>query len=263
MGKSYILFTDETNKEFTPGVKFFIYGGAIVESEKLGELHYMMEQIRKKYKYNPPDEFKFAVNSKPSHITKTDFSEAKNEVLIGCSRIGVVFIACLTLHQIAKNKQLSELVGFGANTLFGKFDTFLLLNNATGICIVDRLPFGSDYGYLKEKFQVGLKFKNGSTSRLNRINMFATSCEGATHAISAIDILLGSFRYCVNEKDKDIVPKKLFPVVAKMMWYKVEGKKRNIREYGLMFRPKKVIVPEYEREYRELVDRFNCLLSSS
>ena len=257
----YYLFTDETNQQPSKKSEFFIYGGAFVPAEALNELHIMVRDVRDRYGYQPGDEFKFSPHSKPPQVEKTDFTLAKRDVLDGCSHLGIIFSAYLILHRIAHSKSLDELISYGANSVIANFDYFLDENDEIGICIVDRLPIGNDFGYLRDRFQYGLQFPDGRTKPLNRILMYAASCEGASNAMSAIDILLGSFRYCVNERDKDIAPKKMLPVLAKMMWYREHEGVRHLRERGLLLRPKNVKVADYKDAYDDLVDHLQGLIS--
>jgi len=67
-----------------------------------------------------------------------------------------------------------------------------------GIAFLDRLPVKNACQYLKEKFQVGLELDGGGTLRLENVVAYASTCDGASHLASMADILLGSFRYCVN-----------------------------------------------------------------
>jgi hypothetical protein len=257
------MFTDETNKEASGEAKFFIYGGVFVPANKLNDLHVLVDKVRNDNGFKSEDEFKFAPNTRPDHISRDRFTKAKGELLIGCSKLGLKFSACLTLHYIARNKSLEQLVSFGANTIISVFDQFLHEENSHGVCILDRLPFVSGYQYLQEKFRKGLIFPNGNIKKLNKILMYASSCEGASHALSAIDIILGAFRYCVNKRDKDIAPKKMFPIIASMMWHKKIGDTIYLRERGLLFRPKTIAVPEYEIAYTDLTEHFKKLIDEN
>lgn len=258
---TYFLFTDETNQQPSATAKFFIYGGVFVPGDHLLELHNLVQGARDQNDYAPTDEFKFSPASKPPQVTAEKFRRAKRTVLHGCGYLGVRFTACLTLHEIAKHRKLEELVSWGANTIIAGFNRFLQEEDTTGVCIVDRLPFDTGYRYLQEKFRIGLSFRNGDVMRLNRILLFASTCEGASHASSATDIILGSFRYCVDERAKNIAPKEMLPVIANMMWHRQQGDTIYLRERGLMFRPKEVKVPEYQKEYDDLVEHFRRLVA--
>lgn len=258
---TFFLFTDETNQQPSATAKFFIYGGVFVPADRLQDLHNLVQTARDQNDYAPTDQFKFSPASKPPQVTPEKFRLAKRAVLQGCGALGIRFAACLTLHAIAKNRNLEELVSWGANTVIAAFHRFLTEENATGVCVVDRLPFDTGYRYLQEKFRIGLSFQNGNVMPLDRILLFASTCEGASHASSATDIILGSFRYCVDERAKNIAPKEMLPVIANMMWHRRRGDTIHVREKGLMFRPKEVMVPEYQKEYDDLVEHFKRLLT--
>ncbi len=257
----YFLFTDETNQQPSDSSLFFIYGGVFVPAESLAAIHSLIEDIRNEYGYKPDDEFKFAPSSRPEQVSSDGFKMAKKAVLEGCAKLNLKFSACLTLHQIAQNRTLEELVSWGANTIIRAFDRFLGEEDSSGVCIVDRLPFENGHQYLQEKFGTGLIYPNGNSQRLEHIHLFATSSIGASHAMSAIDIILGSFRYCVNERNKDIAPREMLPSIVNMMWHKRLGDTIYIRERGLFFRPLQIQVPEYQQEYDELLEHLIGLLT--
>ena len=81
--------------------------------------------------------------------------------------------------------------------------------------------------------------------------------------MSAIDIVLGSFRYCVNERLRSTAPREMLPVVVSMMWHRRAGDTLYLRDRGLIFRPKMVQVPEYQRAYEELVQHLHGLLAQA
>ncbi len=83
---------------------------------------------------------------------------------------------------------------------------------------------------------------------------------GTSHATSAIDIVLGAFRYCVNERERDIAPRRIFPLVADMMWHRRVGNRVDIHEYGLLLRPKNIESLEYLLEYDQLTQHLSDLL---
>jgi hypothetical protein len=222
----------------------------------------LVEDIREEHGFLPGDDLKFDTRSRPKYVTATQHKEAKRDVLSGCAELGVRFVACMVLHEIASGRNMAELVGWGANTVIGTFSRFLGHEDDNGIVVVDRLPFPGDFKYLKEKFQVGLKLPGYGARRLDtRIHLFTTTSHGTSHATSAIDIVLGAFRYCVNERERDIAPRSIFPLVANMMWHRRVGGTTYVRDYGLLLRPRHVVVPHYQREYDELTEHLETLLS--
>lgn len=259
----HLLFTDETNNQPVGNVKFFIYGGLFVPASRLRQLHDSVEGIRRSHGFRPGDDFKFAPQSRPGHVTRERFRDAKRALLQLLPSLGVTFVASLTLHELAKNKKLDELVGFGANTIAGAFNQFLGEVGSDGLWITDRLPFEGGFKYLCDRFQVGLRFPNGSTRRLERVLGAAVTCEGASHAMSVADITIGAFRYCVNEAEKTEAPKEMLPRVAAVMWAREQQGKKILKDRGLLFRPKTVDNPNFRREYDELATRLQNLLAQS
>ena len=147
--------------------------------------------------------------------------------------------------------------------MLSAFHRFLKEENATGMCVVDRLPFDRGYQYLQEKFQTGLSFPSGGNLQLSRIHLFASTCDGASHASSAIDIILGAFRYCVNQRERNIAPREMLPVIVGMMWHKEVGDTLFLREYGLLLRPKNILMPTHRQENDELTGHLTQLLVPS
>jgi hypothetical protein len=257
----YVLMTDETN--LNPGAKsrFFIYGGLVFPVDTLSALDALVAGIRSRHGFSPADQFKFSTHTRPPQVTIDEWSTAKEEVILGCLQLGVTFIAYLILHDIARNRTRDELVGFGLNTILHLFGIkFLDEHDADGMVIVDRLPLGQDYDFLRTKFRDGLTIEpSGAQINLPRIKLYASTCDGASHASSAVDIVLGAFRYCVNRTGDTPVPQRLFPYLARMMWHRKAGDTRYIRDYGLALRPRSVLRPEYRSEYDALVQRFASL----
>lgn len=259
----YLLFTDETNQRPAQEAKFFIYGGVFFPTDKLKEIHNLVEGARLLNNFRPEDEFKFETHSRPDHVTINQHRAAKKRVLEGCMSLGVKFVACLVLHNIAAKHSDDILIRWGANEVFCAFERFLQEEDATGICIADRLPFKASFQYLQKKFQVGLTFPWERNRKLERIHLFGFSCIGASHACSAIDIILGAFRYCVNRREGAQAARNMLPNIVNMMWHKRENNRVEIKEYGLLYRPKNIRVNEYKEKYNELTQHLANILSGA
>jgi hypothetical protein len=187
-------------------------------------------------------------------VTREQHREIKKEIVKLAREHDLVFCAYAILHDIAKGETHDNLVQFGANTLLGKFNQFLGDSSDVGLVLFDRLPIKNAYQYLKEKFQAGLQVDK-ETLKLENVVGFASTCDGASHLASVADILLGSFRYCVNEPDKDIANSAIFPTLVRVMWYREDNETKNLAEYGLTLRPQEIKVDAYKKEYDELIKR--------
>jgi hypothetical protein len=127
--------------------------------------------------------------------------------------------------------------------------------------IVDRLPAGVEYAYLTDKFQTGLEFPEDPPVRLDYIHLFAASTIGASHACSAADIVLGSFRYCINDPQNVEAAKEMMANVTQLLWHEREGEAIHVFGKGLIFAPKNVKLPAYKTEYDSLLDHINSLVA--
>lgn len=252
----YILFTDETNTDFRKNnAKFFVYGGLIVSTDKLIDLDKGVNTIRMGAGYKPKDSFKFDTNSRPSYVSRKDFSEAKNGVVKLCIKLQCKFIAYVVLYDIIKNKKIETSIEYGLNTIIGRFNYFLKKNEDCGIVIVDRLSNKKEYDLLRDKFVNGLKIEEKKIVPLERIKLYASSCDNASHFNSAMDIVLGSFRYCINHPAANMVAAK---IIMKNI-IKVLAREDIDKVDGLIFRPKKAL-KKYKEEYDKLLENIKSLL---
>ncbi|MCG0238670.1 MAG: hypothetical protein L6E13_05340 [Firmicutes bacterium] len=259
----YALFCDETNLNQNDQVKFFIYGGVFFPVEILPEMHQRVENIRRDAGYRPTDIFKFNVAERPQHISPETATEAKRRVLNLCADLNVRFIAYVVHHEIAAQQGQERTVSWAADHVIRRFHDFLERENSYGIVVTDKLPFKNNWQYLARKFQEGLKYHNGTVHRLDRITLFASTVIGASHASSVIDIVLGSFRYCVNAPPDSQPAREILPQVVRLMWCEEHPNgTRNARERGLILRPVKVRNPDHKRDYDMLLDKLRHLLIS-
>jgi hypothetical protein len=236
----YLLLTDETNITPTISGQFFIYGGLILPVSRLKSLSQEIENIRRQYRLADEAELKFDTNSRPRHITPAQHRDIKNAVIDVCVRSEARFVAYVVLHELARSRSRDNLVYWGVNSVLCAFERFLQPTDSSGICILDRVPSQSNFQFLKEKFQNGLQFPSGQFIKLQHVEAYAYSCIGASHASSATDIVLGAFRFCVNERIRMQVVQGILPRIAGMMWHKSEGGRITVREYGLLIRPRDV-----------------------
>lgn len=248
----HCMVADEADAEQGRGQKFFIYGAIFVEQGKLKSLHEEVESARVKAKYARTDSLKFADKTRPAHVSREDHKTLKAEIVKIAAKHDVTFCAYATLHELAKNKEHGELITWGANTLLGRFNEFLKhKDNDVGVVMFDRIPIEHENRYLKEKFQIGLTFPEKPSMVLERILSYSSTCDGASHFSAMVDILVGSFRYCVNEPDRKLAGAAMFPDLVNLMWKGKDG----LMDKGLVLRPKKVEAEPHKKEYDELLSR--------
>ena len=256
----YLLFGDETDREQGGRAPFFIYGGIFVPLDRAAELHSAVERIRLRHRFQAGDSLKFSGAELPERISRDLHRGAKRQVLEAASEAGVLFCAQLVSHEVARGRPQATLVEWGANTVLGAFNLFLAEQRDRGIAVLDRLPIPHPDRFIRDKFQVGLTFPRGGTLRLSHIICYTHTCDGASHLASVADVVLGSFRYCVNEPDRDQAPRAILPLVVRLMWHRREGDRVVLDERGLMLRPNGLWADRHRAVYDQLLERLAALL---
>jgi len=257
-----ILLTDETNRQPSRDAKFFVYGGLVLTTEALSTLHAEIEEIRRTAGYRPDDELKFDTRARPAHVTIEEATEAKRQVIESAKRSGCIFIVHVILHDIIANQDPDQQVQWAADYVIGRFNQYLTEVSDDGICIVDNLPNRAELRYLSQKFAHGLTLDTGTCITLDRIKLFASTCIGASHANSVMDIVLGAFRYCINNPRNPYAAREMFGSVASMMWRRRVGEALKVRGRGLILRPEiaDIRFEKYRREYETLIEHLGNLL---
>jgi len=260
----YVLFTDEANLDASAAADFFVCGGAFFPVDRFPAIHKGIAAIRERSGYKPDDRFKFNSRSKPDSVSSADFTAAKNEVYELAQAEGVQFIGYAIQHAIARNQTPEDIHYWGLHALLSHFHLFLEANAEYGVFVCDRLPFRRPFDVLEEIFQHGGRSVEGHRPRrpFDRVCALATTTINASHASSLADILLGGFRFCVNERDKDRVCSLLFPKLHRMMWGEGTGGGKRVLGKGLILRPEEIIAARYQRIQEELLEDFGRFLGS-
>lgn len=254
----FLFIGDETNVTQSKQSRFFIYGGLIINANNCAEANVKVEVIRKKYNFPIKHEFKFDTRSRPKLLSIPEFSEAKNEVLDLCHELEARFMVYAVHHDIAGTQGINTWL-WALKTLLCQFDLFLQREKSHGICLVDR--FDNDFTVLRGIHQEGVDpaFWGGRLPhRLENIWCYGTVSIGSTHISSMVDIVLGAFRYCVNEITKQTVPIQLYSKVRPLMLCE-GGDLKKIEEWGLFLRPKEIKAESYKQDYDLLVERLKSL----
>lgn len=249
-----MLLTDETNLDAVGDARFFIYGGLFFPIEKLVELDRGIAAIRDQAGYLPADTLKFETRQRPDQVDLARATSAKRQVVELCRAHGCKFIAYAALHAIIRNRPREEQVLFGANSVIDRFNRFLERDNSFGMVLTDTLPVAAPNQYMREKFARGLQYGE-EFRQLRRVRLFGSTCIGASHVASAIDVVLGSFRYAVNSPRNRDAAAEMVANVTDLMWGYRRNNEAHVLEAGLIFRPMlaNIQVEAYRREYEDLM----------
>lgn len=256
-----VLLTDESNLNPSDEVRFFAYGGLVVDSTRVASLSAAIAGIREGLGLQPEEQLKFETRARPKRIEVAQYTAAKAAVIDACIEHDCRFLAYLILHDIARNRTQADLVEFGINTTLLLFDKMLVEDDEHGLVLIDRLPSGRDHDYLKDKFQQGLAGEDWSLS-LGRIALFGVTADGASHLSSAVDIVLGAFRFCVNKPETSAAVREMLPKVMVLMHSRKDARGvALVRESGLALRPKEIRIGAYRQEYDDLLAKLTRVLN--
>lgn len=256
-----ILLLDETNVDRTKASNFFIYGGVFCSLDIVPQLHVKIEKIRAETGFKNVDLFKFDTNTRPAKVSSSKFNQAKEMLLDECIDKKVSFIAYIVHHKIAHKHSLKKKIEWSSSEIIDKFNQFLLQRKEYGIVVFDKLPFRGDCAYIRKLFTQGI---TTATSRNfyhvpRNILGYNMTTSGASHLNSLADIVLGSFRYCVNSREDNRVARKLFPKIMQLMHGSEDEKgNKNIRNAGLLVMPHNPFV--YFGDYKKLLTKLKTFL---
>ena len=198
------------------------------------------------------DQLKFNSRSKPKNLTTEQHSSAKTQVYHIAAKFGVRFIGYAILHAIARKQTHSTLVEYGANILLAKFNQFLGENDSMGWANFDRLNTEKPFAYLQAKFE-NRHSTEGTHIRLERVLGYSFTCDGASHHSSLADVIIGGFRYVMNEPERDLAGRAIIQAIGPIFWGKESADGiTHIGERGLVLRPKSIAAPSYQADYAEV-----------
>ncbi len=258
----YLMLTDETNRQPSGDVKFFVYGGLAFPIEAIEPLHNAIEGFRNAAGYRQGDEFKFDTRSRPEGVSIESSREAKREVIHLCRDLKCVFIVHVILHSIIANQNPVQQIQWAADYVISRYNMFLVSKSSSGICVIDNLPEKGQFQYLTDKFQYGLHLPEGDPLTLDNIRLYAATSIGAGHVNSAMDIVLGAFRYCINNPKNPEAARNMLANLVPMMWHRKQDGINVIGDRGLILRPPpdQIKNEAFRKEYDTLLHQINELL---
>jgi len=250
-----ILLADETNNDPNDEIKFFIYGGTIFNSSSVMSIGDSVKELRAKFGLEQTDKIKFNLKSCPKGLSREDHTELKNQIIELAIENNVTLIINCVLHDIAKNKEKSDLQEMTSRTVFRRFNDLCAENKEAGLVLADRWPCENGFQFLEACQHGKITYSSGESVSLPWIHGYAQVSDNSTTLMCVSDVLLGAFRYCINNRDKDIVNRTLMPKVANLLWHDTnqEGQ-RVIWNKGLSTSPRNITSPTYKKEYDSLTD---------
>lgn len=241
----YLVFTDETNKD-EENTTFFLVGGVAIPTHSAPSIHTQIEAIRTKYGYKSGDSLKYARDSKPIYISNDIFNQAKSDVLDLCAEYSIKIFLYACHHLIAETRTPEEKFQWGCNGILLKVNQFLCEANNHCLVLQDRHPVEGEFKYYKLRFMESQPSNTICKFKLDRVFGFGSTCDGASHLASIADITLGSYRYCINNPQKNIVNEILMPKLLANTWGYPDPIGKGIGIFPAKQVIKKECVPDYQ-----------------
>lgn len=242
----HLVLTDETNTDPDKST-FFLVGGIALPWRNAFTLHQEIEEIRTAFGYYPTDSFKYAKADKPRQVDDQAFNNAKSAALDLFAKYGVAIFLYACHHLIAASRSAEEKFQWGNNALLWLVQNFLIETRSFAWVVQDRHPVTGEFDYYKRRFRESQPSNKNSSHKLDRIVGYGSTCDGASHLTSLVDIALGSYRFCLNHSDKDIVNGLLMPKLLPATW----GFPRPM-DKGLGIFPRKLYKKECIADYDAL-----------
>lgn len=237
----HLLYIDESNLQTTKNADFFICGGAVIPLATMADLGLAVDAIRKEAGFAASDRFKFDTNSRPAWVDESAFAAAKDKVLVLANRLEIRFIAYAAPHRLAQQQGQYRTYYYGLHTVVSHFQLFLQSRQppAHGIVVADRMPIKEGFKLLGHLHQMGGDPSMSPRGRFPNIDLFGMSIIEASHVASVADILIGAFRYCVNEPHDRPACFKLLPLVLDRIWGTKTDEGYRVLDAGLIIRPQR------------------------
>jgi hypothetical protein len=260
----YTLLGDESNRTAVDG-EFFIYGGLVIETSKLGELSQGVADLRAQHQVPIGHPLKFSLSTIPKGWEKTQFHDLRSDVLKLVTRLGGKMIVYVVLHAVARTRSAEEVQRMGMNSILKRFSTLLERQQTWGLAMLDQdnLIFKN----IRDIHRDGLSIDGKKVSLGPQIASVLAFDANGSHLASVADITVGAFRYCVNSLPRVGRESSIPQMVASHHWYQelrhilptVSGTSIDFSSPNVLFRPIGVSYHEYKSRYVELERHLNKL----
>src|SRR5262249_1204941 len=138
MTAMFLMYGDEADRDAVEGKKFFVYGAIFVPTNSIPALHAEVERLRVNAGMRSTDSLKSATTRRPQSLTADSHRALKQDVMKAAKELGNVRLCGqVTLDELARKQTHDDRVLWGANTILGKFNTFLDEQRAYGLAILD------------------------------------------------------------------------------------------------------------------------------
>jgi hypothetical protein len=236
---------------------FFVYGAILIPSSRVGRLHTRILAIREEtgipndvaLKWNMP-----AVDG----VTADRLLEAKRSVLRATGdNHGELFVSIVRKEIAAGRRTGGDAHLYGANTVLPAIGEALAERSGMALFLFDRLPSTSlndAFDYLGRRMSHGLGRLDKPPSLAHAIGFGFVDCNSIRLG-SSLDLCLGAFTRCLNERGTELVDTVAAAVIPQI----AKNSAGRVWERGVMMRPVIVKIAKYGPSYARVYARLGEL----
>ena len=219
-------------------------------------MHNAILNLRTQYGFEDTDLLKFSTGTKPKNVSRENHAAIKNDLIALARANGCQACCYVTPFAIANGQSHVDRLKFGINTLLLKFDQFLREHGEeAGTVCFDQTTDFKQVKYFSEVFQEGMPFQ-GKRKKLKYVISIEQTSSGVSHLASVTDVIVGAFRFIMNEPDKDKVGSILLKELVQLMWGQTDiNGTKNLRDRGLCIRLLKISHQGHQADIEALRDR--------
>jgi hypothetical protein len=253
----YLCLLDESESGSAVPDPFFVYGALLVPVAQVKSLHERVMTIRGAA--GLPDDVALKWNmATPEGVSRNRLAAAKRDILAAAASARAELFVSIVHRDIAAGKRSGgDMHLYGANTVLPAVGATLSERDAMAFFLIDRLPvtpLNTAFGYLGKRMRHGLGRIDQAASLPHASGFGFIDCHSVRIA-SALDISLGAFTRCLNERGTDLVDtvaSAVVPILAK------DGNGR-VWERGVRLRPIIVRIADYAPSYTRVRGRLTEL----
>lgn len=250
----YIMIADEADQDGSR--EFLVYAAVFFPAEHLKKLADGVSELRTKYGYENGDSLKFTSGRIPDGVTRENHLEIKKKIIALAIECGCKTSCYVIPHAIAKGQPHENKLKFGLNTLLTTFEKFLRENGeVAGTAYFDHTTDYKQNEYIKDISRHGVLKEDGGRISLSHIVAMGITQDGMSHLNSVTDIVVGSFRWVINEPNKDVVGAELLRQLSGLLWGKMNDGVLKVQERSLVIRPQKIRSPQIKADVQAFIDR--------
>jgi hypothetical protein len=232
-GTTQLLFCDETTIKRHGGAAFFLYCGLVLAPPQFGLVCDLLARVRQRIGLLASEPLKFTTRQAPKRLDHQTWTSAKSEVLAGLGTMGLPLIGVYVHEAIANSQSKTH---WALDALCVEFNKRLVATGDRGLVVVDhtRELDRSDAAEIAS----GTTAVSIFTNKLSAVGGVASGHVEAMLPLQAVDILVGSLRYCLENPTHDVSAEIASALVG--------------LDIKLERRPWNVKVPEYLQDYLRL-----------